>query len=119
MCVYPTVECCLPHDRRERRTATLRKRGAETVLFTVSAEVAQAAIAQVASCGACNPRADWPFEAVLDRVIQFSGVHTDYIMLEAPACPRCKATVTEKTFVEWEGGIEVNVDAGKDSTRQI
>ena len=40
-------------------------------------------------------------------------------MLEAPACPRCKATVTEKTFVEWEGGIEVNVDAGKDSTRQI
>jgi len=98
-----------PYENEER----------ETVLFTVSAEVAQAAIAQVASCGACNPRADWPFEAVLDRVIQFSGVHTDYIMLEAPACPRCKATVTEKTFVEWEGGIEVNVDAGKDSTRQI
>jgi hypothetical protein len=31
----------------------------------------------------------------------FSGVHTDYFMLEPPACPRCKAAVTEKTLVEW------------------
>jgi hypothetical protein len=29
----------------------------ETVLFTVSREVAQAAIAQVASCELCNPAA--------------------------------------------------------------
>ena len=33
-----------PYENEER----------ETVLFTVSAEVAQAAIAQVASCEACN-----------------------------------------------------------------
>jgi hypothetical protein len=39
----------------------------ETVLFTVSAEVAQAAIAQVASCEVCNPEAaEFPFECILD-----------------------------------------------------
>ena len=58
-----------PYENEER----------ETVLFTVSAEVAQAAIAQVASCEACNPRADWPFEAVLrsGHSIQWSphGLH--------------------------------------------
>jgi hypothetical protein len=82
----------------------------ETVLFTLSREVAQAAIAQVASCESCNPDdADWPFEAILDRVMLFSGVHTDYFMPEPPVCPRCKATVNEKTLVEWDGGIEVGI----------
>ena len=80
----------------------------ETVLFTVCREVAQAAIAQVASCEACNPdAAEIPFEVILDRVMLFSGAHTDYFMPEPPACPRCKAPVTEKTLVEWDGGIEV------------
>jgi hypothetical protein len=80
----------------------------ETVLFTASAEVAQAAIAQVASCEACNPdAAEFPFECILDRVMLFSGVHMDYLMLEPPACPRCKTTVNEKTLVEWDGGVEV------------
>jgi hypothetical protein len=39
----------------------------------------------------------------------FSGAHTDYLMLEPPACPRCKATVTEKTLVELDGGVEVGI----------
>jgi hypothetical protein len=73
----------------------------ETVLFTVSREVAQAAIAQVSSCEACNPEAaEFPFECILDRVMLFSGVHTDYFMEQPPACPLCKATITEKTLVE-------------------
>jgi len=47
----------------------------ETVLFTVSAEVAQAAIAQVASCEQCDPEAaEFPFEIILDRVMLFSGI---------------------------------------------
>jgi hypothetical protein len=42
----------------------------ETVLFTVSREVAQAAIAEVSSCEACNPEAaEFPFECILDRVM--------------------------------------------------
>lgn len=81
----------------------------ETVLFTVSREVAQAAIAQVASCEHCDSdAAEIPFEVILDRMMLFSGVHTDYFMPSPPACPRCKATVTEKTLVEWDGGVEVN-----------
>ena len=31
----------------------------------------------------------------------FSGIHTDYFMPEPPACPRCKAQVTEKALVKW------------------
>ena len=82
----------------------------ETVLFTVSREVAQAAIAQVASWELCNPDgAEIPFEIILDQVMLFSGAHTDYVMLEPPACPRCRAVVTEKTLVQWDGGITVNV----------
>jgi len=40
-------------------------------------------------------------KAILDHVMLFSGVHTDYVMLEPPASPRYKAMVTEKTLVEW------------------
>src|SRR5262249_41068768 len=73
-------------------------------LFTASVEVAQAAIAQAASCELCNPEgADWPFEAVLDRVMLFSAVHTHYFMPDPPACPQWRATVNEKTLVH--GGI--------------
>ena len=55
----------------------MAEEGREMVLFTVSDEVAQAAIAQVTSCEACNPEADWSFEAILDRLMLFSGVHTE------------------------------------------
>jgi hypothetical protein len=87
-----------------------KKSRSANVLFTASTEVAQAAIAQIASCELCNLEgADWPFEAILDGVMLFSGVHTEYFMPEPPACPRCKATVTEKTLVEWDGGVEVGI----------
>ena len=55
----------------------------DRVLFTAAREVAQAAIAQVASCEACNPDEDWPFEAILDRVMLFSGVHLEYSFRES------------------------------------
>jgi hypothetical protein len=74
----------------------------DRVVFTADRAVAQAAIAQVASCEACNPDAAWPFECDLDDVMLFSGVHTDYFMPQPPACPRCKATVTEKMLVDWK-----------------
>ena len=75
----------------------------DRMLFTACREVAHAAIAQVASCEACNPDADWPFEAILDRVMLFSGVHTDYFMPELPKCSRCNATVTREDAgrLEW------------------
>ncbi|OLC89501.1 MAG: hypothetical protein AUH86_25440 [Acidobacteria bacterium 13_1_40CM_4_58_4] len=62
------------------------------------------------TCESCNPQGgEFPFECILDRIMLFSGVHTDYFMLKPPACPGCKTTVTEKTLVESDGGIEVNV----------
>jgi hypothetical protein len=78
------------------------ERDHERVLFTVSREVAQAAIAQVVPCDVCNPdAAEFPFECILDRVMLFSGVHTDYFMPEPPVCPRCKSVVTD--FEEKKG----------------
>src|SRR5262245_39989902 len=94
----------------QRRRAVHNGQERETVLYTISRETAQAAIEQVASCEACNPEdAAFPFECVLDRVMMLSGVHTDYFIPEPPVCPRCHATVTEKTLVEWDGGVEVEV----------
>jgi len=55
------------------------------------------------------PVAEIPFEIILDRVMLFSELHTDYFIEEPPACPRCKVTITAKTLVVWDGGIEVNV----------
>lgn len=82
----------------------------ETIIFTVSAEVSQAAVAQIASCEACIPEAaEFPFECILDDVMQFSGVHMDYFMEEPPICSRCGATVNEKTLIEWDGGVEVGI----------
>ena len=88
------------------------------MVFTADHAVAQAAIAQVASCEACNPDADWPFEAILDHVMLFSGVHTDYFMPEPPACPRCKATLTEKTLVEM-GVLSSRGRPSKEKGRQL
>jgi len=48
-----------------------------------------------------------PYVGILNlrnRVMLFSGVHTDYFMPELPACPRCNATVTARTLVDWSGG---------------
>src|SRR5215813_13846007 len=41
----------------------------DSVLFTADRDVVEAAIAQVTSCEACNPDADWPFESILDSVM--------------------------------------------------
>jgi hypothetical protein len=81
----------------------------ETILFTVSVEVAEAAAALIGSCENCDDEASLPFDVVLDQVMLFSGMHTDYFMPNPPVCPRCRTTVTEKTLVEWDGGVEINV----------
>jgi hypothetical protein len=54
-----------------------------------------AAIGWFKSCEACDPdAAEFPID--FDKVMLFSGTHTDDVML-TPACPNCKATTTEKT----------------------
>jgi hypothetical protein len=55
----------------------------------------------IASCEDCNPKAEIPFDLVLDYLTGRSGAFVEYI-LECPAnCLRCSAEITEKTLVEW------------------
>ena len=56
----------------------------------------------IESCEHCNPDAEIPFDAMLDRVTGSDPPVTDYI-LESPAkCPRCFRDIIEKTLVEPE-----------------
>jgi len=40
----------------------------------------------------------------------FSGVHTDYVLVELGKCPRCGADIHETTLVEWDGGVGTSVE---------
>jgi hypothetical protein len=58
------------------------------------------AVKLIESCEHCNPEAEIPFDAILDRITGSDPSVTDYI-LESPAkCPRCFHEITEKTLVE-------------------
>ena len=74
----------------------------ERVLFTVSGEVIAAARKKILGCAHCSPDAEIPFKTVLDKVMLFSGVHTDYILTESVSCPWCGKEITEETLVDWE-----------------
>ena len=74
----------------------------ERVLFTVSGEVIAAARKKILGCEHCSDDAEIPFKIVLDNVMLFSGVHTDYILTETVSCPWCGKEITEETLVDWE-----------------
>jgi hypothetical protein len=58
----------------KKNTSAWMAKNRETVLFTVSREVA--AIAQASSCEACNPDgAEFPFEGILDNALLFTQAH--------------------------------------------
>jgi len=73
----------------------------EQVVVLVERETIHNAEGFIKSCEHCNPeRAEWPFNAVLDRVTGSDPSVTDYI-LEVPAkCPRCFREIFEKTLIE-------------------
>ena len=73
----------------------------EQVIVLVERETVQHAEGFIKSCEHCNPEgAEWPFNAVLDRVTGSDPSVTDYI-LETPArCPSCLCEILEKTLVE-------------------
>ena len=73
----------------------------ESVLFSVSGETLAVARRQLLGCESCSKMAEVPFKVLLDQVMQFSGVHTDYIMEERLTCPACGKDVTEETLVDW------------------
>jgi len=54
---------------------------------------------RVIGCEACDPGADRPFCAVLDRVTHRQDSLTDYILCEPAKCGKCGASVIESTLV--------------------
>jgi hypothetical protein len=59
----------------------------------------------IVGCEACatGSDADVPFNWVLDRVTGSDPEMTDYLLSQPATCPKCKADIREKTFVEVDG----------------
>jgi len=54
---------------------------------------------QVVGCEECDPGANRPFSAVLDKVTHRQDSVTDYILCEPAKCGRCGADILETTLV--------------------
>ena len=74
----------------------------QQIVVLVDATTLRKAEKLIESCQQCNPDAELPFDAMLDRVTGSDPAVTDYI-LESPAkCSRCFRDIIEKTLVEAE-----------------
>ena len=64
---------------------------------------------KIAGCERCrNDESDIPFNLVIADVLEKHGAF-DFILSESGRCPNCRAELSEKTLVEPQGGIEVEV----------
>ena len=64
---------------------------------------------KIAGCERCrNDKSDIPFNLVIADVLEKHGAF-DFILSESGRCPNCRAELSEKTLVEPQGGIEVEV----------
>ena len=80
-------------------------------LVAVEAKAIRDAESEIVGCEHCRPdESDLPFDCVLADVLDKPGPY-EFAMVESARCPRCKATLAEKTLVEMSGGIEVEVTA--------
>lgn len=74
-------------------------------ILTLGASTIRRAQEAISSCEACNKDAELPFDWILDEVTGRDGSTTDYFLTEPARCPRCGATIIEKTLVEADGGV--------------
>jgi hypothetical protein len=71
----------------------------QQIVVLIGATTLRKAEELIESCEHCNPGAELPFDALLERVTGSDPAVTDYI-LESPAkCPRCFRKIIEKTLV--------------------
>ena len=78
-------------------------------LITVDADVIHQAERLIESCEHCHrDDAEIPFDWLLADVTGKRGAY-EFVLSEPAHCPNCKQPITEKTLVEWDGGVEVNV----------
>jgi len=73
----------------------------EQVVILVEDQKIRNAEGFIKSCEHCNlDGAEWPFNAVLDRVTLSDPGVTDYILEHPAKCPNCHRDVLEETFIE-------------------
>lgn len=78
-------------------------------LITVEPAMIRQAESQIAGCERCRPeQSELPFDVILADVLGKQGAF-DFILSEPGRCPNCKGELTEKTLVEPQGGIEVEI----------
>jgi hypothetical protein len=73
----------------------------EQVTVLVEHKTIRNAEGLIRSCEHCNPDgAEWPFNAVLDRVTSSDPSVTDYVLESPTKCLNCKRDIFGKTLVE-------------------
>ena len=72
-----------------------------TTLIALSRATVLRPKSRILGCEACSPDAENPFDWILDEVTGYDGSKVDYVLSEPAKCPKCFASITEKTLVEW------------------
>jgi len=67
----------------------------------IDVATARRAAACLVGCESCSEDAQFPFDVVLDAVTGNDPSVTDYLLSAPVSCPHCRASVSEKTLVEW------------------
>jgi hypothetical protein len=77
-------------------------------LIPVSGKTIQEAVARVAGCEHCRgEEAHIPFDWIIADVLDKEGPF-EFLLTEPAKYPSCHQTITEKTLIEPQGGIEVS-----------
>jgi hypothetical protein len=78
-------------------------------LVAVEPSAIRQAELKIAGCERCrSDESEIPFDCILADVLGKHGAF-DFILSEPGRCPNCNGELTEKTLVEPQGGIEVEV----------
>ena len=78
-------------------------------LVTVEPQAIREAEQRIAGCERCREgQSEIPFDWILADVLAKHGAY-EFIFTEPGRCPNCRAELSEKTLIEPQGGIEVQV----------
>jgi hypothetical protein len=80
-----------------------------TELIVVGPKAIQEAVSRIAGCESCRGnQANLRFDRIIADVLDKHGPY-EFIVTEPAYCQNCRRTLTEKTFVEPQGGFEVHI----------
>jgi len=78
-------------------------------LVSVEPQAIRESEQRIAGCDRCREEhAEIPFDWILADVLGKHGPY-EFILTEPGLCPNCKSALTEKTLIETQGGIEIEV----------